>query len=134
MRIISESSLICFLWDLRRALAPFRGEMPGDIYFINADSFYFYLRRTFPGKHQEIGGLMGVLEPFIPVIVSERNLLSLLAAYAGGSTDRLAQVEQAMADRSRVLFINSAMTADNDHWENMIGICCQVRQQRLARI
>ncbi|MCL2854948.1 MAG: hypothetical protein FWE21_04950 [Defluviitaleaceae bacterium] len=132
MKIISEASLNCFLQDLRHALAPFKGQMPENIHFINMDSFYFYLGMAYPCKRQEIGSLMWVLEPFIPVIISERNLLALLAAYASGDMTNLSRLEASLSDRSRLSFIQTAITADCTHWQNIMGICRQIHNQRLT--
>ncbi|MCL2236552.1 MAG: hypothetical protein FWB98_08970 [Defluviitaleaceae bacterium] len=132
MMMISEPSLVCFLEDLRNTMADFRGEMPKGIHFINIESFYFYVNSAYPAKRQEIGGLMGVLEPFIPVTVSEYNLMSLLAAYASGDMQSLARLEQGLIDRSRLLFLQAAISSSNSHWQHVINTCCQVRMQRMG--
>ena len=130
MKIISEASLLCFLLDLRAALEFFKGEMPKNIDFINVDSFYFYLNLAFPSKYAEISGLMDVLEPFVPVIISEKNLMSLLGFYAAGEMEPILNLEESLMNRSKLLFLNSAMTAENGHWENIMAVCCKIRRQR----
>jgi len=130
MRIISEPSLICFLWDLRRVLGAFDGELPENIDFINVDSFFYYLNLAEPVKGREIGTLMAILEPFIPTFISEKNLLGLLAAYVAGDYNRLTHLEQNLMHRSKLIFIKSAISDDNDNWENMVAICCKIREKR----
>jgi len=130
--MISEPSLVCFLGDLRNALWDFRNEMPEGIHFINMDSFYFYVNMAFPSKRQEIGGLMNILEPFIPVMVSECNLMSLLAAYASGDMANLARLEQSLIDRSHLSFIQTAISADCTHWDSIVTTCRKVHKQRLS--
>jgi len=132
LMIISESSLVCFLEDLRNTMADFRDEIPKGIHFINVESLYFYIHSAFPAKRQEIGGLMMVLEPFIPVTVSEYNLMSLLAAYASGDMEALARLEQGLINRSRLLFLQTAISADNSNWEHVVNSCRQVRMQRMG--
>lgn len=130
--MISESSLVCFLDDLRNALCDFREEMPKGIHFINMDSFYFYVNLAFPVKRQEIGGLMGILGPFIPVIVSEINLMSLLAAYASGDMAGLARLEESLIERSQLSFIQTAIYADCHNWGSLVNTCRKVHRQRLS--
>ena len=130
MRIISEPSLICFLWDLRRVLGFFDGELPENIDFINVDSFFYYLNLAYPARCREIGTLMAILEPFIPTFISEKNLLGLLAAYVAGDLNRLTHLEQNLMHRSKLIFIKSAISDDNDNWENMVSICCKIREKR----
>ena len=132
MRIISEPSLKCFLWDLRRMLTLFSAEMPQDIDFINTDSFYFYMHQTNPVKSREAQALMGIVEPFIPIIISQKSLDEFVVTYLSGDFERLTSLEQRIASRSKQLFINSAMTSTNNDWESMIDTCCVVRQQLLA--
>jgi len=134
MRIISENSLKCFLADLRQVLGMFIGEFPEDIHFISIDSFYFYMNMAFPKKCREIGALMHVLEPYIPLVVSGRNMESILTAYEAGDFDRLLFMEESLMGRSKLIFLNSAMTLDSAHWEDMVRICCQIRAQRVFGI
>jgi len=130
MRIISEPSLICFLWDLRQALGSFEKEMPEGIDFISIDSFFYYLNLAYPVKCREICALMAILEPFIPTFISEKNLLGLLAAYVAGDATRLDHLEQNLMHRSKLIFIKSAILDNDAHWENMVSICCKIREKR----
>ncbi|MDR2166694.1 MAG: hypothetical protein LBE35_02430 [Clostridiales bacterium] len=129
MRRISEISLICFLWDLRRILVLFENEMPSDIDFISVESFYFYMSLASPAKSREIAALMGIVEPFIPIIISQKNLENILDAYFLGDFARLSRLEQVLIDRSKLLFINAAITADNAGWNEMVEACCDIRSQ-----
>jgi hypothetical protein len=132
MRIISETSLICFLWDLRRILSYFDGELPENIDFISLDSFYFYLSLAYPAKSREIGALMGIVEPFIPIIVSQKNIENIITAYILGDFERLYNLEQMLIGRSKLQFINAAITCSKENWDNMVDICCFIRSNKLT--
>jgi len=131
MRIISENSLRCFLADLRHILAMFIGELPEDIHFISIDSFYFYMNLAFPKKTREIAALMNVLEPYIPLVVSQNAMEGILCAYEEGDYARLLSIEENLAGRSKLSFIHSALNMKNDNWADMVKICCQIRAQRV---
>jgi hypothetical protein len=118
------------LWDLRQGLGFFEGELPDGIDFISADSFFYYLNLAYPVKCREIGALMAILEPFIPTFISEKNLLGLLAAYVAGDYDRLINLEQSLMRRSKLIFIKSAISDNEDNWEHMVSICCKIREKR----
>ncbi|MCL2575736.1 MAG: hypothetical protein FWE33_04815 [Defluviitaleaceae bacterium] len=128
MRILTENGLKCFLDDLRNELAFLKNELPKDIHFISADSFYFYLNLAYPIKCQQVMGLMTVLEPYIPLVVSEKGLNTLMNAYAQNDLNRLTDVEQSLAARSKLLFLNSAITTDEDNWSNVVDVCCALRR------
>jgi len=129
MRILSEPTLKCFLDDLRIATAFLRNQMPKDIHFISADSFYFYLGLAFPEKTAQIRSLMGVLEPYVPLILSEHALFCLFDAYAENDIAGLITLQQNLDTRSKLLFINSAIEADDEQWQDVVAVCCAIRRQ-----
>ena len=128
MKIISDRSLVCFLSDLRGLLLYFKGQIPYNMFFISLDSFYFYMRLAFPRQSRELANLMEIIEPFVPLIISPQNLEDVMAAYDNGQTEELAALEAMLAQRSRFVFVNSVMQANMPDWENIIGICRQIRQ------
>jgi len=115
-------------------LALFIGELPEDIDFINLESFYFYMSLSFPNKAREIGALMNLIEPYIPVIVSQRSLESILDAYMEGDFKRLTQLESGVASRSKLTFLDAAMNSDAHNWEEMVELCCYIRSHRIYGI
>jgi len=129
MRILSEPSLKCFLEDLRLATRFLRSQLPKDIHFFSTESFYFYLRMAYPEKTTEIQGLMAVLEPYVPLILSESTLFSLFDAYVTNDIAQLLVLQDALVTRSKLLFISSAIDADDDGWQNVMDICCTIRRQ-----
>ncbi|MCL2753878.1 MAG: hypothetical protein FWE44_07005 [Defluviitaleaceae bacterium] len=129
MRILSEPSLKCFLYDLRNAASFLRSQLPKNIHFINADSFYFYLNLAYPQKSAQIRVLMSVLEPYVPLILSEASLYSLFDAYSLGDMPQLLVLQQNLDARSKLLFINSAIDATEEHWQSIMDTCLAIRKQ-----
>lgn len=129
MRKISENSLRCFLADLRHVLGQFIDEIPSDIHFISVGTFYFYMHMAFPNRCREIRALMGIVEPFIPIVLSGRNLQSIIIAHESGSDARLIGVEESLIERSKLIFLKNAMILNKHEWEEMVNICCEIRRQ-----
>jgi len=127
MKIISEQSLTCFLHDLRSILAFFKGHMPHNIKFINVESFYFYMRLGFPNKFKEMRGLMDIVEPYIPLVISQKNLEDVVFAYEQGNLTELAEMEDFFSKRSKLVFINSVMEANEVDFSNIVSICRRIR-------
>jgi len=128
--MLSEVSLLCFLADLRMHLACFEGHIPDGISFISLESFFFYFRNILPDRCNQISTLMAVLHPYIPVIISKKSFGNLVSSYVGGDLRKLEALEQSLAARSKMFFVNSAMKKCDEQWENILDICCQIRNYK----
>ena len=133
-KIISDRSLLCFMEDLRQLLVYFKNQMPEYISFINIESFYYYMRLAYPQKYKEMTGLMDILEPYIPLIISPRNLEEVVDAYEQGNSLELAKLEADFLGRSKFIFMNSVMTADQEDWDNIVAICRRIREIKLQEM
>ena len=133
-KIISDRSMICFMEDLRQLLVYFKNQMPEYISFINIESFYYYMRLAYPQKYKELAALMDILEPFIPLIISPRNLEEVIFAYEQGNSHELAKLEADFLNRSKFIFMNSVMTADEEDWGNIVSICRRIREIKLQEM
>ena len=133
-KIISDQSLICFLEDMRRLLVYFKEQMPEYIHFINIESFYYYMRLAYPKKYKELAALVDIIEPYIPLIISPRNLEEVIFAYEQGNSHDLAQLEADFLNRSKFIFMNSVMTAQQPDWENIVAICRKIREIKLQEM
>jgi len=134
MKIISDRSLVCFLHDLRLLLLRYKGQLPRYVHFINIDSFYFYMQMGYPAQCEELTGLMEIIEPYIPMIVSPQNLDDVVYAYEQGDLDELASLEENYMGRSKFIFMNSVMAANNEDWENILAICRKIREVKSQRM
>jgi len=130
-KIISDRSLICFMEDLRQLLVYFKNQMPEYIYFINVESFYYYMRAAYPQKFKELAALMDIIEPFIPLVISPQNLEEVIFAYEEGNSQELAHLEEIFLDRSKFIFMNSVMAGCDTDWENIVAICRRIREIKL---
>ena len=133
-KIISDRSLLCFMEDLRQLLVYFKNQMPEYISFINIESFYYYMRLAYPQKYKEMTGLMDILEPYIPLIISPRNLEEVIDAYEQGNSLELEKLEANFLGRSKFIFMNSVMTADQEDWGNIVTICRRIREIKLKEM
>ena len=133
-KIISDRSLVCFMEDLRQLLCYFKNQMPDYISFINIESFYYYMRLAYPQKYKELTALMDILEAYIPLIISPRNLEEVVFAYEQGNAHELAKLEADFLDRSKFIFMNSVMTADQEDWGNIVAICRRIREIKLQEM
>jgi len=120
--------------DLRQLLVYFKNQMPDYINFINIESFYYYMRLAYPQKYNEMAALMDIMEPFIPLIISPRNLEEVIFAYEQGNSHELAQLEADFLSRSKFIFMNSVMTADQEDWGNIVAICRRIREIKLQEM
>ena len=118
---------MCFLHDLRLCLLRYKGQLPMYVDFINIDSFYFYMRLGYPEQSREVANLMEVIEPYIPMIISPQNLEDVYFAYEQGRMDQLAQMEASYMGRSKFIFMNSIMAADEEDWDSILAICRKIR-------
>jgi len=130
-KIISDRTLVCFMEDLRQLLVYFKNQMPEHIYFINVESFYFYMRVAYPQKFKQLAALMDIIEPFIPLVISPQNLEEVIYAYEEGDSKGLAQLEEIFLDRSKFIFMNSIMTAQETDWQHIVSICRRIREIKL---
>lgn len=126
MKMISDRSLVCFLHDLRQLLVYFKSQLPEYVDFINIESFYFYMRLGFPRKSKELAALMDIIEPFIPMIISPKNLEEVVIAYEQGNPEQLAALEKSFMGRSKFIFMNTVMEAEGADWENILSICLKI--------
>ena len=133
-KIISDRSLVCFMEDLRQLLVFFKNQMPDFISFINIESFYYYMRLAYPQKYKELSGLMDIIEPYIPLIISPHNLEEVIFAYENGNSQELAKLEADFLGRSKFIFMNSVMTADQEDWGNIVAICRRIREIKLQEM
>ena len=133
-KIISDRSLLCFMEDLRQLLVYFKNQMPEYISFINIESFYYYMRLAYTQKYKELAALMDILEPFIPLIISPSNLEEVMFAYEQGNSRELAKLEANFLNRSKFIFMNSVMTADQEDWQNIVAICRKIREIKLQEM
>jgi len=102
--------------------------MPERIDFINIESFYFYMFLGFPDKGRELTTLMGIIDPYIPMIISPQNLEEVVSAYEEGDTSHLANLEENFMGRSKFIFMNSVMMAQGADWDNIVAICLRIRE------
>jgi len=117
--------------DFRQLLTYFKNQMPDYISFINIESFYYYMRLAYPQKYKELAALMDIIEPYIPLIISPRNLEEVVEAYESGNAHKLAKLEADFLGRSKFIFMNSVMTADDEDWGNIVAICRRIREIKL---
>ena len=134
MKIISDRSLVCFLHDLRLLLLRYKGQLPEYVDFINIDSFYFYMHLGYPEQCKELADLMDIIGPYIPMIISPKNLDDVFAAYESGNAEELANLEENYMGRSKFIFMNSVMAADGEDWENILSICRKIRAIKMHEI
>jgi len=130
LRIISENSLICFLSDLRLLLISAKKNTPQNIVYINLSSFYFYFDLAYPDMCNAIKELMAIIDPYIPLIISQSNLDEILIAREMGDLARMICLQDNYKTRSEYVFINSIMQANESDWEAIIEICKRIRELR----
>ncbi|MCL2573587.1 MAG: hypothetical protein FWE34_03420 [Defluviitaleaceae bacterium] len=120
--------------DLRQILVFFKNQMPEHMHFINIESFYYYMRLAYPQKYKELTALIDIIEPYIPLIISPRNLEEVIFAYEYGDSHELARLEADFLGRSKFIFMNSVMAADEEDWENISAICRRIREIKLQEM
>lgn len=130
-KMISQESLVCFMEDLQGLLLYFKKYIPCNLHFINIASIYSFMNMQNPEKFARLEGIMEVLEPFIPLIVSPKNLEEVVNAYEGGDSGEFAELEEGFLLRSQFVFINSIMAATDRDWENIVDICMKIREIKL---
>ena len=116
--------------DFRRLLVCFKSQMPAYIHFINIESFYFYMSLAYPKKYKELTALMDVIEPFMPLIVSSKNMGDVILAYEQGDDDKMTKLEKGLASRSKFIFMNTAMAVQDADWKNIVAICRKIREMK----
>jgi len=128
--MISDRSLVCFLYDLRSLLAYFKSQLPDYVKFINMESFTFYMRLGFPRKSSEMTILMEIIEPYIPMIITPENLEVVILAHEYGNQGEVTELEENLMDRSKFIFLTSVMEAGSADWENIVQICRKIRSMK----
>jgi len=127
MRIISEASLRCFLWDVRRLLTMFAAHIPHDIHFISPDGFYDYIGHVHADKAHEVAAIISIITPYIPIVMTIKNAQDVMDAYFAGDASHFAHLERKLVNRSIIIFITLTMAANNAEWERVVDICCDNR-------
>lgn len=127
-KTISDSSLVCCMEDLRDALASVDNR---NIIFMNLDSFYAHIsefesKKWDKGKNVE--ELINIIEPYIPIVVTDQNIESFLNAAISDNEEMLTQMENAFVQNSKIKFIQSIMGVQNaEQWQEIVGVCRTIR-------
>lgn len=86
------------------------------------------------GKIPIVEDLLEVLEPFIPLVISQESLYKMVAAYDSGDNGNLAQLEKEFVNRSKFVFINSILWAKDGEWGNIVTLCRKIRHIKLQQL
>lgn len=127
-KIISDSSLICRLEDLRYALTNVKHN---NIIFMNLESFYKHIAEFAKEKcdtEKSIEELVNIIEPYIPLVVTDKNIEAFLNAAVDDNEDVLKQMENTFVQNSKIKFIQSVIGAQNaQQWHEIVDVCRTIR-------
>lgn len=127
-RMISDSELICRMEDLRDALKDIGRS---DIIFMNLDSFYAYtteLENKGWDKRKNIEELINIIEPYIPIVITDQNIEAFLYAAINNNEENLNQMEKNFVQSSKIKFIQSVIKAKTtEQWQEIVNICRTIR-------
>ena len=130
MRVISDRSLCCFLEDLRSSLKFYQENADPEMIFISIEGFYWYLQQLNVNIAANTQELIETIEPFIPMMMSERSLNQLLYV-TDGYAPELAELEREYLNQSKLKFINTILAARSwDEWDRIRNICRTIRNYK----
>ena len=121
--------------DLRLLLGYFGERLPTGVEFINIQGLLSYLRTINLHKVLMLEDLVEILEPYIPMVISEKDLQKLFLAQREGNISRLTELEGEFVARSKFIFLNSALLAsayaEDTDWENIKRVCRKIRSMKI---
>jgi hypothetical protein len=124
--LLSEQNLEACLEDLRGVLLKI-----GIVLFFDLNSFYqyidMYLHEYDVGR---ITRLIGVVEPYIPIAVSDDEIDNFLAAAMDNDAAEVERLEREFVAHSKMKFIRDAISMDDGEWGGAVEICQTIRRYK----
>ena len=131
--MLSDYDLCYFLKKIKDILDFFKSGIE-DIEFINLSGFYAFVYDIEEHRAGALKELVNIVEPYIPLVISRDNLVSLVISYEEGDMVTLQSLEQEYAIRSKLIFINSVIKAHEEDWDDIVLICRKIRDAKIESL
>lgn len=133
MNILSDISLYCFLEDFRILMLYFGQSIPEYMDFVSLAALYRHFKGIDEKKLSILEDITELLEPYIPMIINEKSLQNMLLAYSVGDSDEIYRIENEYLNRSKFIFANSIMKADENDWKSIVTMCLKIKSLRTEK-
>ena len=132
MKTITNQELSVYLTRLKKAISSHGSELPKNIVFFNAVSFYFFIKDLPCHGRLTIDDLISRIEPYIPIRLTQEMfdlfLENILAAKNG---EELSQELMVKAKGDFVYEIHVANTPEA--WAIITNTCESIREMKESR-
>jgi len=129
--LINEKTLINCLEHMRAVLRGFDAKTAGNIIFLNLESFYGYINKTrVTGNLTDcpFEKIAGLVEPYIPLAVTEDDMADYISAALDNRIADLTELEDEFVRVSMIKFINAVRNSDSDEdWNSLKETCVTIR-------
>ena len=129
---LSEQTLQHCLEELRCILQT----LGNGLLFFDINSFYayigYYMNET--DSHKALH-LLSVVEPYIPIIVSDDNIDTFLEAALRNDVNEVVKLEARFISDSKMRFVQSITAQkDDETWRNTVDTCQTIRKYKVEGV
>ncbi|MDR2903487.1 MAG: hypothetical protein LBU77_03150 [Clostridiales bacterium] len=129
--LLSDEDLVSCLENIREEIQGIESLNDGKVIFLNLDSFYAYIDDVSFIKRGSNSGIkhhLALIEPYIPITVSEKYIELFMTAASKKDTVFGEDINIFLEKVIKINFINQIHQARTpDAWAELIKICCAVR-------
>jgi len=124
---ISEQTLRACLDELYELLQ----QLGGSLIFFDINSFYafidYYLSEN---ENRRVIQLLNIIEPFIPITVSDENIDIFLEAAMRNDVREVLRLEEKFISNSKTRFIQTTIAKDIESWRSIVNACQTIRMYK----
>jgi hypothetical protein len=107
----------------------------GSVLFFDIKSFYANIGLfVSDGDKNRITRLLGIVEPYMPIVVSDENIDTFLEAAMRNDADEVQRLESQFISNSKIKFIRSLSENGDDEWLNTVDTCQTIRRYKIEGI
>ena len=125
--LLSEEALDDCIAQLRNILT----NVGGGILFFDIRSFFAYIEYYLgEADRRNVARLLNVLEPYIPIVVSDEDIETFLEAAVRNDIDEVRLLEARFKASSKIKFIRALAIEEDQLWAETLDTCRSLRNYR----
>lgn len=129
--ILTDMDLVSCLENIKEEIQGLELLNNGQVVFLNLDSFYTYLDDISfikYGRGSDLKHRLSIIEPFIPMTVSEKHLELFMNAAEKKDNSVINDLDNFLNKLIKINFLNSIYKARTpQEWEDILQICRTMR-------
>ena len=135
-QMITDEELVSCLENIKSEVQGIEALNQGQVIFMNLEGFFTFandLSRQQTGRESNLPHLLALIEDYIPMTVSDKQLEIYLHAALSGHADMAGQMNRYINKVSKISFLNAVYQArSGPEWQNILQICRMARDIKAA--